>query len=93
MISNFFCLFRVISIKLTLSESNPFCHIFELTRDIGVVHHVNRVGPSVRSLFNAASKQEVILGEVWQVTPPGVAGVGPQRFVVLHTRVESEFRT
>ena len=75
MIFNFFHLSRVISIKLTLAESNPFYHIFFLTRDIGAVHHVNRVGPSVRSLFDAASKQEVILGEVRQVAPSGVAGV------------------
>lgn len=57
---------------------------FELTQDVGVIHHANRVGPSIRSLFDAVSKQEVVLGEVRQVVPAGVACVGPQRFVVLH---------
>ena len=71
---------------------DPFILLqFELTRDVRVVHHVNRVGPSIRSLFDAASEQEVVLGEVWQVAPPGVAWVGPQRFVVLHLEVEGEF--
>ena len=49
---------------------------------------MNGVGPPVRSLFDAASKQEVVLGEVRQVIPPGVAMVGTQRFVVLHQRDE-----